>query len=72
MAPATDGAIIPGYATASPIMQTILGRLLELGEVRSLGAGRWLATCPCCSEPLGMEVADVYRGATLTPRGREQ
>ena len=57
---------IPGFATASPIMQAILVRLAELGPLRACGPGRWLGTCPCCATPEGAEFADVWAGAELS------
>ncbi len=58
-------ARIPGIAEASPPMRKLLEKLAELGEVRWVRPGHWLATCPCCNEPLGAEFADVWNGASI-------
>ena len=55
---------IPGLAFASPTMRKILEKLAELGEVKWIGPGHWLATCPCCLEPLGAEFIDAWNGAS--------
>jgi len=60
-----DPKSVRGYATASPIMQTILDRL---DEVRWIGPGRWLATCPCCGVAGGAEFADIWQGAEVASR----
>ena len=61
---------VPGYASASPIMQVFLAELVKLGPVRRIGPGRWLGTCPCCAEIEGAEYADIWAGAELSRRRR--
>ena len=51
----TTPTTIPGFDTASPTVQAILERL---EGVRSIGPGRWVATCPCCDEDGGLEIAE--------------
>lgn len=60
--------MIPGFETASALMRRHLADLIQLGPVRSIGPGRWLATCPCCGEIEGAEVVDVWAGAEFAER----
>ena len=60
---------IPGYETASPTMRLVLDHLAGL---RWIGPGRWIARCPCCDVDGAAEVADLWQGGRLDPRGSVQ